>query len=238
MPKKTQTKRGKGIRDLLLFFVFAGVPIVNFWLQGYPDTPFYVGMFVIFLVMLVLLRQYHKEHEYERLLDYDENLHFDSFIWIALGVAGAYIVSSVIVSQYTKSVIWVPTHNLELGLGSLLLSGFWGDVLYQLVLVAPAEELCKLSLHLAFYMKLKGAFSDLPARAVSIAAPIFFWSLLHVYAWEMHHEFMLYLMVAAFVGGLIFFAVMYKTKSVLAAILTHAAYNGIIIYLQSMAVAT
>jgi hypothetical protein len=27
----------KSIRDLLLFFVFAGMPIVNFWLQGYPE---------------------------------------------------------------------------------------------------------------------------------------------------------------------------------------------------------
>lgn len=228
---------GKGIRDLLLFFVFAGVPIVNFWLQGYPDTPFYVGMFVIFLVMLVLLRQYHKEHEYERLVDYDENLTFDSFLWILMGTVGAYIVSSVIVSQYTNTAIWVPQHNLEMGIGALMLSGFWSDVLYQLVLVAPAEELCKLSLHLAFYMRLKSVFSDLMARLISISVPIFFWSLLHVYAWQTY-ENMTYLMVAAFAGGLIFFTVMYKTKSVLAAILCHATYNSVIIYLTTMGAST
>lgn len=70
----------KGIRDLLIFFVFAGVPIVSFWLQDYPDTPFYASMLVIFLIMLIWFRQYHKEKEYRKLVDYDENLSFDSFL--------------------------------------------------------------------------------------------------------------------------------------------------------------
>lgn len=219
----------RGIRDLLLFFVFAGVPIVSFWLQDYPDTPFFSGMLVIFLVVLLWMRQYHKESEHSRLLDYDENLNFESFMWVGIGAIGVYIASSFIVNQYTSSVIWVPMHNVELGVGGFQISGFWSDILFQLVLVAAAEELCKLSLHLAFYMKLKESFSDFTSRAVSIAAPIAFWALLHVYAWQIYAN-MTFLLLSAFIAGLIIFWVMYKTKSVMAAILVHFAYNSLIIY--------
>jgi membrane protease YdiL (CAAX protease family) len=236
MPKnKSKTK---GIRDLLIFFVFAGVPIVAFWLQGYPDTAFYASMLVIFLVMLIWLRQYHGEHEYAKLVDYDENLTFDSFLWIGAAILGTYTMASLIVSQLTKSVIWVPTHGLDMTYIGFQLSGFWNDILFQLVLVAPSEELCKLCLHLAFYMKLKGSFSDGVARALSIGAPIFFWATLHCYR-AYTGALMPQLLLAAFIGGLIIFAAMYKTRSLMAAILTHFGYNAIIIYLaQVLAVVT
>jgi membrane protease YdiL (CAAX protease family) len=221
----------QGIRDLLLFFVFAGVPIVSFWLQDYPDTPFYAGMLVIFVIMLIWLRQYHHEEEYRKLVDYDENLHFESFIWIAVGIIGTYLASSVIVSQFARSAIFVPSHNLEMTyLNMLQLSGFWNDMLFQIVLVAPSEELCKLSLHLAFYLKLKGAFSETTARIISVGAPIFFWAMLHVYRAYAGPN-MITLLVAAFIGGLIIFGVMYKTRSLMGAILTHAGYNCLILWI-------
>jgi membrane protease YdiL (CAAX protease family) len=224
MPQKPQ-----GIRDLLIFFVFAGVPIVSFWLQGYPDTPFYASMLVIFLVLLIWLRQYHQEHEYSKLLDYDENLQFDSFLWIAAGIIGTYLIASFVVSQFgIHSVIWVPTHNLEMTYINFQLSGFWNDILFQIVMVAPAEELCKLDLHMAFFMRLKNSLSQDLARALSIGIPIGFWSMLHVYR-AYTGPLMVQLLLAAFLGGLIIFAVMYKTKSLLAAILTHAGYNCLII---------
>jgi membrane protease YdiL (CAAX protease family) len=215
----------KGIRDLILFFVFAGVPIVSFWLQDYPDTPFFASMLVVFLIVLMWLRQYHGEEEYRKLVDYDENLHAESFLWIALGIIGTYFMSSLLVRSFTTSSIWVPTHNLEMTyLNTFQLSGFWNDVLFQIVLVAPAEELCKLALHLAFYLKLKGAFSEPIARGVSIGAPIFFWAMMHVYRAYTGPN-MMTLLMAAFIGGLIIFGVMYKTRSLMAAILVHSGYN-------------
>jgi membrane protease YdiL (CAAX protease family) len=225
----------KGIRDLILFFVFAGVPIVSFWLQDYPDTPFFASMLVIFLIMLMWLRQYHGEEEYRKLVDYDENLHAESFLWIALGVIGTYFMSSLLVRSFTTSSIWVPTHNLEMSyLNTFQLSGFWNDVLFQLVLVAPAEELCKVTLMLAFYLKLKGTFSEPIARGVSIGAPIFFWAMLHSYRAYTGPN-MITLLMAAFIGGLIIFGVMYKTRSLMAAILVHSGYNIAVLWaLQSI----
>lgn len=225
----------RGIRDLILFFVFAGVPIVSFWLQNYPDTPFYAGMLVIFLVTLMWLRQYGKEDSYRMLVTYDENLHTSSFLWIAVGILSVFIISSVITRSYASSSIWVPSHNLEMTyLASFQLSGFWNDVLFQLVLVAPAEELCKLGLHLAFYLKLKETFSEGIARMTSIALPIALWAVLHSYRAYVGPN-QLELMFAAFVGGLVIFGVMYKTKSLMSAILVHSGYNiGVLMVMQGL----
>jgi membrane protease YdiL (CAAX protease family) len=223
---------GKGIRDWILFFVFAGVPIVSFWLQDYPDTPFFSGMLVIFLVVLLWIKQYHKDAEFVKLVDYDENLQFDSFLWIALGVVATFLASSYLVKSFgVTSTIWIPQHNLQMNYGSFQLSGFWNDVLFQLVLVAPAEELCKLSLHLAFYLKLKASFDEGIARIASIVAPIFFWAMLHVYRAYTGSN-MVILLFSAFVGGIIIFAVMYKTRSLMAAIMTHAGYNILVLWIM------
>jgi membrane protease YdiL (CAAX protease family) len=221
----------KGIRDWILFFVFAGVPIVSFWLQDYPDTPFFSGMLVIFLLVLLWMKQYHKDADYSKLLGFDENLDFESFLWIGLGVAGTFLASSFLVRQFTQSAIWVPRHDLQISFGSFQLAGFWNDVLFQLVLVAPAEELCKLSLHLAFYLKLKSSFDEPLARAASIVAPVFFWAMLHVYRAYTGPN-MVILLFSAFVGGLIIFAVMHHTRSLMAAILTHAGYNILVLWLM------
>jgi membrane protease YdiL (CAAX protease family) len=178
------------------------------------------------------MRQYHQEHEYSKLLDYDENLQFESFLWVGAGILGTYLVASFIVNQIVHSVIWVPMHSLELTYIGFQLSGFWNDILFQIVLVAPAEELCKLDLHMAFFMRLKTSLSQDLARALSIGVPIGFWSLLHVYR-AYTGPLMFQLLLAAFLGGLIIFAVMYKTKSLLAAILTHSFYNCLIIWVAT-----
>jgi len=225
----------KGIRDWILFFVFAGVPIVSFWLQDYPDTPFFSGMLVIFLLVLLWIKQYHSDADYAKLVDYDENLQFDSFLWIGLGIAATFLASSYMVRNFTTSTIWVPQHSMQLSYGAFQLSGFWSDVLFQLVLVAPAEELCKLSLHLAFYLKLKESFDEGVARITSIVAPIFFWAMLHVYRAYTGSN-MVILLFSAFIGGIIIFAVMYKTRSLMAAILVHAGFNILILWMMQNAV--
>lgn len=227
-----------GLRDLLLFFIFAGVPIVSFWLQieTYPETPFFLGMLLIFLVMILWLRQYHQESDFATLVDYDENLHAESFMWIALGIIGAYTAAAFITSQLSTAnlgnVLWIPSHEVSFKIpgGGFQLSPFWGDILFMLVLQVPAEELCKLALHVGFYMRLKPALGAQWAKVFSIGAPIFFWAMLHVYRAYTGPD-MFKLLLAAFIGGLIIFAVMWKTKSVLAAIIVHFGYNAVIYYM-------
>jgi len=218
----------KGIRDLLLFFAFAGVPIASFLLQDFPDTQFFAILLVIFLPVLIWLRQYHEEKE--QIVDYDENLSFESLLWTGGCILATYVVASFIVNTFAVSSIYVPFKGLTMMYGSFELSGIWNDFLFNIVLVAPAEELCKLVLHLAFFMKLKSVLGVTLAKVLSIALPIGFWSILHAYKAYTGPN-MATLLASAFVGGLLFFGVMYKTKSFLAAVLSHAGYNSLIIYL-------
>jgi len=217
----------KSIRDLLLYFALCGVPIASFLLQDYPNTYFYLGLLTIFLILLIWLRIYHRETG--QLLDYDENLNFEKLTYVALGTVGVYFVASLLVSEFAKTSIYIPYQGLDVAyVGGFQLSGVWNDILFQLVLVAPSEELCKLVLHLALYMKLRDIFSQTFAKGASIGVPIFFWGMLHAYRAYTGPN-MPVLILSALVGGLIIFYVMYKTKSLLSAILVHGGYNSLVL---------
>ena len=56
------------MRDLILYFALAGLPIVSFWLQqeAYPETPFYASMLVVFLLVLVWMKNYYKDELHAR----------------------------------------------------------------------------------------------------------------------------------------------------------------------------
>ena len=214
---------------MLLYFAFSGVPIASFLLQDYPNTYFYLGLLTIFLILLIWLRIYYKERD--QLLDYDENLNFEKLIYIAIGIAGVYLTASFIISKFAKSSIYIPYQGMDVTyIGGFQLSGIWNDILFQLVLVAPSEELCKLVLHLAFYMKLREAFSKSVAKGASIGIPIFFWAMLHAYRAYTGPN-MGVLILSALIGGLIIFYIMYKTRSLLSAILVHAGYNSLVLLL-------
>ena len=220
---------GKPARDLLMFFAFCALPVASFLLVDYPETQFYLSMMLISLVVIVWLRQYYQEPD--QLVDYDENLSLYSLALVGGGVVGIVAAASFFVSAFAKSLIYVPMHNLGLEFGQLQLSGYWNDVLFQVVLVAPAEECVKLVVHLSFFIWLKGFLSRGLARVFAIAGPIGFWALLHTYRNPSYMGTNMWIMVgAAFLGGLIIFAVLHHTKSLLAAILCHAGYNCVVIY--------
>jgi len=225
----------KGIRDLVLFFALAAVPIVSFWLQDYPDTPFYASMLVLCLLVLTWLKSYHKDTEHQALVDFDENLHIGSLLYIVGGIFGTYITASVIVSAFMPSSLYVPRHNVDMEwFQTFQLNGTLNDFLFQIVMVSPAEELSKLVVHLALYLKLKDAMSKGLARVLAILVPIGFWAILHIYRNPSYQgEYMAITLLSAFVGGLVIFFVMRETKSLLAAILVHAGYNCLIIWVMT-----
>ena len=219
------------MRDLILYFAFAGLPIVSFWLQqeAYPETPFYASMLVVFLLLLVWMKTYFNDSTHARLVDFDENLHPEAIIWIAGGIVGTYLVAAVLTRAFTSSALFVPSHMAELSYFGFQMSPMWNDILFQLTLVAPAEELSKLVVMLAIYLRMKGAFGESMSRLVALLVPISFWSLMHVYR---NPEWSMVTIVAAVCAGLIMYGVMYKTKNLLGAILTHAGYNIIVILMM------
>jgi membrane protease YdiL (CAAX protease family) len=227
------------MRDLILYFAFAGLPIVSFWLQqeAYPETPFYASMLVVFLIILVWMKSYYKDESHARLVDFDENMQASSFLWITGGIVACYIVASMIIRTFAASALFVPRHMAEMSYFGLQLSPLWNDILFQMTLVATAEELSKLVVMLAIYMRLKSAkFGDGMCRLVAIVVPIFFWSMMHIYRNPAYQGSNMAIMVAAaFVAGLVIYGVMYKSKNLLGAILTHAGYNILVILLTSAA---
>ena len=221
----------KAPRDLLLFLAFSVLPIASFKLLGVPDTDFYLTLFLVSGLVIVWIRHYYREPQ--QLVDYDENLSFEGILFILAAVGGIMVAAALLVQGFTRSVLYVPTANMEMAVGQFQLSGFWNDVLFQLVLVGPSEECIKLAVHLAFYIWLVPLLGKSTSRIIAITGPILFWALLHTYRNPTYTGALMVPMVAAaFVGGLIIFAVMYYTKSLLAAILTHAAYNIVILYIQ------
>ncbi len=218
-----------GARDLIMYFAFAALPIATYLLRGVGDTNFYLSLEMMGLVVLLWMRFYYKDSD--QLVVYDQNLNPTSLAYIAGGVAAIVLISSFITSSVSKSILYVPMNRLGMSFGQFQLSNFWDDILFQLVLVAPAEELTKLVVHLSFYIWLRQSIGEGIARFVAILAPIGFWAVLHTYRNPAYMGSDMWIMVtAAFLGGIIIFAVTKYTKSLLAGILTHFAYNSIIVY--------
>jgi len=216
-------------RDLLIFFAISALPIASYLLTEYPNTQFYLSLLLISLVVTVWFRLYYKEPD--QLVDYDENLTLYSLSLIMAGALGIVVVGSIWLGAFSKSLIYVPIYKMEMSIGNLQLGSFYNNLLFQLVLVAPSEEVTKLVTHLSFYIWLKEKFDKTWARIIATIIPIGFWALLHTYQNPSYMGTNMWVAVsAAFLGGLIIFAVMHYTKSLLAACLCHAFYNGIIIY--------
>jgi membrane protease YdiL (CAAX protease family) len=71
------------------------------------------------------------------------------------------------------------------------------------------------------------------AKYVAVVAPIAGWALLHTFDNPAYQtQYMLVFVSSAFLAGLLMYYAMSKTKSLLAAMLIHAGYNIVILYLM------
>jgi hypothetical protein len=236
MPAKTEQAR-----DLIVYFAFCALPIAGFLLMNEPGATFDVALLTISLLVILWFKVYYKDPS--QLLDFDENLTGESLVWIVLGVIGCLAVSTFMVSSFVHtgsyiSSIWVPTVKLGLSVGSLIVPTFWNNVLFTMVLVVTAEECSKLVASLGIYMWFKGFLGETWASLVAIVGPIAGWAYLHTYANPQYQTAWAGILVlTAFLSGLLMFYVMKHCKSLLAAMLVHAGYNIIVIYLTQGAAA-
>ena len=219
-----------GARDLIIFNVLVGLAAVHFLLKTLGTylekaTWVFLTMWIMSLVLLVWLRVYGGERG--DIVDYDENLKRDHLPIIFGAVAAMVIVSSVLVSSFTRSAIYVPRPGLALSLGHLSTAGLVDDLLYNVVLVAPAEESMKLVGILALYRRTRNT-------PISVAAPVGFWAVLHAYQ-SYQGELMPILVFSAFLSGIILFLVLKYTRSLLNAQIAHAGFNSIVILMSFLA---
>jgi len=191
-------------------------------------------MLILSLIAVMMLKHYHKDKEFP--CDFDENLSFQKWMWILAGTVGSFILMSFFGSISMPSgqfdpTIFVPT-IFFLGITQQFPT-YVNDMLFNIALVAPAEELTKLTCMVGLYLFLGQYTRDKKIKlGISVGLPVFFWAVLHVYKnpayignyWHV---------VGAFSSGLLFMLVLWKTKSVLAAILAHGLYNCLVIFLVS-----
>jgi|GEM_PF-2719778 membrane protease YdiL (CAAX protease family) len=227
-------------RDLLIYFAFCALPIAGFWLLGDPSVAFDTALLTISLVVLFGFKIYYNDRasaRAEMLLDWDENLNADALIYIIFGVIGSLAVATFLATRFTGSLTWVssiyvPVTKLSLQVGTTTLPKFWSDVLFTITLVVTAEETAKLVTSLGLYLWLKDFIGQDWGKTVAIGAPIMGWAALHTFENPSYQGQYWYVFVgSAFVAGLLMYYAMYKTKSLLAAMIIHLVYNTVILYM-------
>lgn len=224
------------IRHYLIFLGLTIFPVAHFLLQDYPNTEFYLAILSLSLICIALFKHHYKDRVFP--FDFDEGLNFKKWGWIGLGTLLIYGVTAVFsgislpTGEFTPIV--VPTFDYSINyFNTYQLPTYMNDILFNITLVAPAEELCKLASMISIFIFLAAYRLSKKARyAASVGLPVSFWSLLHVYSNPVYIVTPLFV-VSAFIAGIILVFVLWKTKSILAAILVHGFYNSIVVFLRS-----
>lgn len=223
-------------RDLLVYFAFCALPIAGFWLLGQSSVQFDTALFTVSFVVLLGFKFYYKDPS--MLLDWDENLNVTALLYIFLGVVGSLALATFLTTRFTQSLNWVssiyvPVAPLGLSVGPTQIPTFLSNVLFTLTLVVTAEETSKLVTALGLYVWLKDIIGKTFARIIAIAAPILGWALLHTFENPLYQtQYWIVFVGSAFGAGLLMYYAMQKTKSLLSALLIHAAYNIILLALK------
>jgi len=186
---------------------------------------------------VILVKHYYKDPQLP--FDFDENLTAEKWLWIGgavvaiLGITSFFSSITLPTGQFDARTIMVPTFDWTVYFfGSYQFPTFVNDMLFNLTMIAPAEELAKLVSTCAIFLMLtQYRFLEKNVKlAISVALPCFFWSVLHVYGNPQYIGHPAYV-ISAFVSGVLLYVVLWKTKSLLAMIMAHGFYNGLVIFL-------
>jgi len=214
------------MRDLLLFFVVTALAAIHYLLKtkGTPlevPTWLFLLMWILSLVMLLWLRMYGGEREDP--VDYDEDLKKENLPVLIASIGGMIIASSLIVSVsgLVQSAIVIPRPGAVLSQVPSSAPALIDDLLYNFVLVSPAEETMKLMGIIALYRKTRN-------EALSVSFPAGIWACFHGY-YSYVGALMWPLIAAAFASGITLYLTMKYTRSLLNAIIAHGAYNCLVI---------
>jgi len=225
----------KDFLDFLAFTALTVFIVAHFLLEDYPNTQFYLGLMILSFICLLAFELKYKSKAFP--FRFDRNLDLKKWAWIVAGTVAIYGISAFFAGVSTPSgqfepTIYVPMFGYSMYyLGGLQFPTYVNDMLFNITLVAPAEELCKLVSTIAIFLLLSRYVSSKQVRTIiSVAVPNAFWSVLHVYrnpAYIGNYWFV----ASAFCSGLILYAILWKTESILATCLSHGFYNSLIIFL-------
>jgi membrane protease YdiL (CAAX protease family) len=212
-------------RDLLLYFAVTALGVVHFVLKTKGTamesvTMAFALMWVMSLALLMMLRIYGgPSGQHGDIVDYDENLEREHLPILLGSVAAIAVVNILLVRGFAKTSIYVPKPSLS---QVTTFAPILDDVLYNLVLVAPAEECVKLMAILTIYRKTRN-------EIISVAVPVGVWAISHAYLAYLGAN-MPVLVVSAFLSGIILYLVLKYTESLLNAIIAHSLYNILVLF--------
>ena len=207
-------------KDVSIFLIVYAVCISYFILKTYSD-PVLFSATVAFSVMAgvsLFALLYTKSDE-----GYYENLTGTSLLYVIGATVGMIAVSSLFMTLFisnapaTQSVLWYPTVFAQLattGQASSIFTSLLGEMVFQFSVVATAEELLKF----AGYTELKMRYKSM---LLAVVVPVGLWAGYHTL--QAYTNWLL--VIPAFLSGLILVALLEVTKSFIAPILAHGAYN-------------
>ncbi len=222
--------RGGG-RDLIIFDMITALGIVHFLLKTSGTsleivTQIYALMWVMSLIILMMLRVYGGPGgQIGDAVDYDENIQRSHLPWLIGSIAVIAIVNGLAasaVSQGLRLSSYVVRPSLAQAAGTFTgTATILDDVLYNFFLVAQAEETVKVMATLAIYRKTRNLW-------LSAGLPIGVWAAFHGYLAYIGGGMDVFL-ISAFISGVILFVVLLKTKSLINAVISHGAWNCIVL---------
>jgi len=218
----------RSVPDFIYWMIFVILVTLHYYTKtkGTPEqglVEFFVIVWLASYSGLIALKVWAPEER--EVVDYDENLerwHLDYIVLGLLGVELVAVVGAAFASLVSPMGMWVPR---------MMALRFYDDILFNMGLVATAEESSKFLAVKALYMKLGATPSG---RMFSVAAPVGFWALLHGHhSYVGYGEEVMWVMIAtAFISGLIMYLAVRKTRNIMSAFIIHGAHNAIVVLSQ------
>ena len=208
----------RSILDISIFLIVYAVSITYFILKTYGDASLFSATiaFTVMASVSLFAALYTQSEE-----GYYQNLTFEGLLYVLAALGGMIAVSSFFIGMVGRSVLYFPTIFSSLatvGGASSIFTSILGEMVYQFTAVATGEELLKF----VAYTELKNRYKSM---VLAVAISVGFWAGFH--ALQAYKN--VYYIIPAFICGLILLFILEHTKSLLAPIIAHGAYNTICI---------
>lgn len=212
--------------DILLFMVLFAFTAVFFILENFGNSGIWamtIAFTIIGIVSMVVLQQLKSDEKY-----YLNLTKVNLFLTIA--VAMTMVAVAALFSSYLGGALLSMNVLTPMTVSPSAVTGFLNSSLFQFSMVATSEELLKLA-----------GYSELQTRGITIGGHkikgMYAAIIIPVGLWACYHAIQAYnnawMIIPAFINGLILIGLLEFTKSFLAPILAHGIYNTVTIIATS-----
>lgn len=210
-------------RDITIFLIVFAVSVSYFILKTYGNAALFSATVAFTIMATVSLLATLHAHADE---PYYENMTGQGLLYTAAAVVAMLAISSLFtgfMNNPPQSVLFYPTVFTQLavtGEATSIFTCLLGEMVFQFSVVATAEELLKF----AGYTELKLRYRSL---MLAVGVPVGLWACYHTL--QAYGNWLL--VIPAFLSGVILIGLLEVTKTFIAPILAHGAYNTLVVLL-------